>query len=513
MISPPSAKSKGFKVIIAGAGGAAHLPGMTAAMTPLPVFGVPIESKALSGQDSLLSIVQMPAGIPVGTLAIGKAGAINAALLAASVLALGDPALAQRLDAWRARQSATVAQQPEGRDLMLPSSPLPPGAVIGIIGGGQLGRMLALAAAQLGFRCHIFAPENDSPAFQVAAQRTVANYTDYDALRSFAGKVDVVTYEFENVPAETAAFLAGRVVLAPGVAALQTSQDRVAEKTFISGLGLPVAPFAPVSDERELEDAIGRIGRPSILKTRRFGYDGKGQTRIDGRKNAATAWAEIGRAPAVLEGFVTFDREISVIAARGWDGEIAIYDVPENHHENHILRTSTVPAGIAAATAKRAREIGGRIIAALDYVGVIGIETLRGGRRRDRQRDCAPGPQLGPLDHGRLLGFAVRAAHPGHLRLAAGQPGTAFRRGHDQPAGGRGERLADTGGRTRHGPSSLWQGGSPPGPENGPFQPRDPSTGLKSCANPPPNSGPFWVLFASLSTLRSSEVALASRCP
>jgi len=262
---------------------------------------------------------------------------------------------------------------------MLPSSPLPPGAVIGIIGGGQLGRMLALAAAQLGFRCHIFAPENDSPAFQVAAQRTVANYTDYDALRSFAGKVDVVTYEFENVPAETAAFLAGRVVLAPGVAALQTSQDRVAEKTFISGLGLPVAPFASVSDERELEDAIGRIGRPSILKTRRFGYDGKGQTRIDGRKNAATAWAEIGRAPAVLEGFVTFEREISVIAARGWDGEIAIYDVPENHHENHILRTSTVPAGIAAATARRAREIGGRIIAALDYVGVIGIELFVAG--------------------------------------------------------------------------------------------------------------------------------------
>lgn len=256
------------------------------------------------------------------------------------------------------------------------ASPLPPGSLIGIIGGGQLGRMLALAAAKLGFRCHILAPENDSPAFQVAAHRTVASYTDYNALKAFAGKVDVVTYEFENIPSETAAFLAGRVALAPGVAALQTAQDRVDEKTFIAGLGLPVAPFAAVSAEYELEAAIAQIGRPSILKTRRFGYDGKGQTRIDGNRSPATAWAEIGKAPAILEGFISFEREISVIAARGWDGSIAVYDVPENRHENHILKTSTVPAAIPPATAERARDIGRQIIAALDYVGVIGIEMF-----------------------------------------------------------------------------------------------------------------------------------------
>ena len=259
------------------------------------------------------------------------------------------------------------------------TSALGPGATIGILGGGQLGRMIALAAARLGFRCHVFAPEHDSPAFQVSAFRTTAAYSDFDALRGFAGKVDVVTYEFENVPSETAAVIAGRVPLAPGVAALQTSQDRVDEKTFIAGLGLPVAHFAAVADERSLQSAIDAIGRPSILKTRRFGYDGKGQCRIDGAKSAAAAWAEIGKAPAILEGFVSFEKEISVIAARGWDGAIAVYDVPENHHANHILRTSTVPADISPKVAAEARDIGRRIVEALDYVGVIGIELFVAG--------------------------------------------------------------------------------------------------------------------------------------
>lgn len=259
------------------------------------------------------------------------------------------------------------------------ASPLPPGSTVGILGGGQLGRMLALAAARLGIKCHIYAPEPDSPAFQVAATHTVASYTDREALQAFAARVDVVTYEFENVPGETAAFLEHHVPLAPGATALSTAQDRIAEKSFISGIGLPVAPFAAVSDETSLEAALNRIGRPSILKTRRLGYDGKGQTRIDAVKTAAAAWAEVGRHPSVLEGFVTFDKEISVIAARGWDGAIAIYDVPENRHEHHILRTSTVPAAIPAATAAMARDFGGRIIAALDYVGVIGIELFVAG--------------------------------------------------------------------------------------------------------------------------------------
>lgn len=257
--------------------------------------------------------------------------------------------------------------------------PLPPGSTIGILGGGQLARMLALAAGQLGLRCHIYAPEADSPAFDVAAAHTRATYDDEAALARFAAAVDVVTYEFENVPGATAAFLEERVPLAPGSRALFTAQDRVDEKTFIAGLGIAVAPFAAVSDEASLAAAFARIGAPSILKTRRFGYDGKGQAGISGDRSPEAAWAEIGRQPAILEGFIAFDREISVIAARGWDGAVAVYDVPENHHEHHILRTATVPAGISAAIAQTARAIGSRIIAALDYVGVIGIEMFVAG--------------------------------------------------------------------------------------------------------------------------------------
>lgn len=259
--------------------------------------------------------------------------------------------------------------------------PLAPGSTVGILGGGQLGRMLALAAGQLGLKCHIFAPEADSPAFHVSAAHTVADYLDLDALENFARVVDVVTYEFENVPGDTAAFLESLVALAPGSAALNTAQDRVNEKTFSASLGIPVAPFAAVGDEAGLEAAIGRIGRPSILKTRRFGYDGKGQAKIVAETSAAAAWAEIGKAPAILEGIIPFDREISVIAARGWDGSVATYDVPENRHENHILRTSTVPADIAAETAEAALSIAGKLLAALDYVGVMGIEMFVAGSR------------------------------------------------------------------------------------------------------------------------------------
>ena len=258
-------------------------------------------------------------------------------------------------------------------------APLPPGSTIGILGGGQLARMLSLAAARLGVNCHIYAPEKDSPAFAVSAAHTVAAYDDFAALEAFAGKVALVTYEFENVPGETAAFLDARVPVAPGVAALRTAQDRVDEKTFISGLGIPVAPFAAVSDIASLEAALARIGRPAVLKTRRFGYDGKGQTKIYDATDPEAAFAEIGRQAAILEGFVSFEREISVIAARGWSGEIAVYDVPENHHDNHILKTSTVPAGISPDVAERARTLGGRIIAALDYVGVIGVEMFVAG--------------------------------------------------------------------------------------------------------------------------------------
>jgi 5-(carboxyamino)imidazole ribonucleotide synthase len=259
------------------------------------------------------------------------------------------------------------------------AKPLAPGSTIGILGGGQLGRMLALAAARLGFKCHIYAPETDSPAFQVAAAHTIGAYSDFASLGRFAKAVDIVTYEFENVPAETAAFFEGRVPLSPSASALRTTQDRVDEKTFIAGLGIAVAPFAGVADEPSLEAAISKIGRPAILKTRRFGYDGKGQTKIEAGTSPAAAWAEIGKAPAILEGYINFEAEISVIAARGRDGTVAVYDVPRNRHDNHILRTAAVPAAIASEIEEEARAIGGRIAAALDYVGVLGIELFVSG--------------------------------------------------------------------------------------------------------------------------------------
>ena len=229
-------------------------------------------------------------------------------------------------------------------------SPLPPNSVIGILGGGQLGRMLALAAARLGLKCHIFAPEPESPAFQVAAYHTCADYADGTALQAFAAAVDVVTYEFENVPAETAAILGQRKPLAPGAEALATSQDRLVEKTFLAKIGLTTAPFAAVDDRRGLERGVAQIGRPSILKTRRLGYDGKGQITVRAETGLDQAWAAIGAKPAILEGFVVFEKEVSVIAARGWNGSVAVYDVPENRHADHILRESIVPAAIAPGT-------------------------------------------------------------------------------------------------------------------------------------------------------------------
>ena len=256
------------------------------------------------------------------------------------------------------------------------SAPLQPGSTIGILGGGQLARMLALAAAKLGLKCHIYAPEADSCAFQVAHQHTVAAYQDANALAAFSRSVDVVTYEFENVPAETARVIEEHGILAPNSAALATAQDRIAEKSFVRDLGIAVAPFAAVSTEAELAAAVESIGISSILKTRRFGYDGKGQVKLSGQLAPVAAWAEIGHSPAILEGLIKFDHEISVIVARSWVGEIAVYDVPVNHHENHILRSSTVPGGISLGIAAKARVIAGKIVDALDYVGVMGIELF-----------------------------------------------------------------------------------------------------------------------------------------
>ena len=249
-----------------------------------------------------------------------------------------------------------------------------PGGTVGILGGGQLGRMLAIAAAQLGLKAHIYAPEADPPAGDVAAAVTRGAWDDKAALTAFAAAVDVVTYEFENVPAETADILEPLVPVRPGRKALAVAQDRVEEKSFMNGIGVATAPFAAVDDEASLGMALDAIGAPAILKTRRLGYDGKGQARIMAREDAAGALADMKGAPAVLEGFVSFAREISVIAARAVDGTVAAFDPGENEHEAGILRRTIIPAQSSAATLAAAKDIAARILDALGYVGVIGVE-------------------------------------------------------------------------------------------------------------------------------------------
>jgi 5-(carboxyamino)imidazole ribonucleotide synthase len=264
----------------------------------------------------------------------------------------------------------------------MPDAPLPPGSIIGILGGGQLGRMLALAAARLGMKTHIFCPDPESPAFDVTPRKTVAAYDDEAALAAFADAVDVVTYEFENVPAATAEFLAARKPLRPGALPLAIAQDRLREKAFLSINRIPVAAFAAIPDLETLTAELAEIGVPAVLKTTRLGYDGKGQRTIRSATEADTAFAALVPKPLVLEAFVPFEKEISVIAARGADGEIRCYDAAENVHRDHILKTSTVPAEISSATAEEAHRLAGAIVAALDYVGVLGVEffALPGGK-------------------------------------------------------------------------------------------------------------------------------------
>ena len=297
---------------------------------------------------------------------------------------------------------------------------LKPGATIGILGGGQLGRMLALAAARLGFKCHIFAPNPESPAFDVVHRVTCADYTDTRALDAFAADVEVVTYEFENVPAEAAAFLAERVPVLPDPQVLATTQDRLVEKTFVAGLGIRTAPFAAVAAPAELAAALERIGRPAVLKTRRFGYDGKGQATIRNRTDPEAAWREVGGQPCILEAFVPFEREVSVIAARARDGSVESFDVTENEHREHILKVSRVPAALPDVAAQEARRIAEAIAETFAYVGVLAVEmfVLRNG---DELLVNEIAPRVHNSGHWTLDGASVSQFEQ-HVRAVAGWP-------------------------------------------------------------------------------------------
>tara|TARA_R110000851_G_scaffold40584_15_gene102181 strand:+ start:6872 stop:7945 length:1074 start_codon:yes stop_codon:yes gene_type:complete len=253
---------------------------------------------------------------------------------------------------------------------------LPSGATIGILGGGQLGRMLSVAAARLGFKTVIFEPGGDCPASHVAQRHIQADYTDEDALRRFAEAVDVITYEFENIPTAALDLLEKLCPVRPDRRALRVSQDRLLEKAFLSDLGLMTAPFAAVDDAVDLAEALDEIGTPAILKTRRFGYDGKGQARIMSPADSEQALADMAGQPAIYEGFVEFSHEVSVIAARNQAGDVACYDPGENVHEGGILRTTTVPARLTSVQRTDAVLLAAKILNSLKYVGVMGVELF-----------------------------------------------------------------------------------------------------------------------------------------
>ena len=279
--------------------------------------------------------------------------------------------------------------------------PLPPGSTIGLLGGGQLGRMLALAAARLGFDVAVLDPEPDAPAARVAAHVLTAAYDDEAALARLADLAQVITFEFENVPAAALAYLAARGAQAdPNARALAVAQDRVAEKTFLNDAGVPTVAFRAVDRPEDLAGAIQGLGLPLLLKTRRGGYDGKGQLWLEHAAGGHDAFTELGGVPLIAEAPAAFRRELSVIAARGRDGEIAHYPLAENHHEGGVLRRTSAPAPATAQTFAEAERIATRLLSGLDYVGVVGIELFE-------------------LESGHLLvnEFAPRVHNTGHWTL------------------------------------------------------------------------------------------------
>jgi 5-(carboxyamino)imidazole ribonucleotide synthase len=305
---------------------------------------------------------------------------------------------------------------------------LSPGATIGVLGGGQLARMMAMAAARLGLKTHVYAPSADEPAYDVCAAKTVGAYEDKDALAAFAAAVDVVTYEFENVPAETADFLDERKPVRPNSRVLAVTQDRLVEKQFVQGLGIETAGFADVPDAGALARAVAKLGRPSILKTRRFGYDGKGQAPIHGGTDLGAIFRALGGAPCILEAFVNFSREVSVVAARGVDGAFHAYDVCENVHEHHILSETRAPAELGAQTAARAVDIARAIAESADYVGVLAVEMFVVGEGADETlvvNEIAP--RVHNSGHWTLDG-AVTSQFEQHIRAVAGWPLGSTRR-------------------------------------------------------------------------------------
>lgn len=307
-------------------------------------------------------------------------------------------------------------------------APLPPGAVIGIVGGGQLGRMSAIAAARLGYRAHILTSEPDGPAAQVASGCTIGAYDDADALRAFASAVDVVTFEFENVSAEGLDLLASLRPVRPSGRILRLSQDRLAEKAFLSEAGIPIAPYRAIDSADEAAAAVEALGGAAILKTTRLGYDGRGQRRVDDAEAARAAFAALAPKPLVAEAVVDFACELSVMVARGIDGGIAVFDTVQNIHTHHILDLTLAPAPVAPAIADAARALARRIAGGLDLVGLLGVEMFLGADGRLLVNEIAPRPH----NSGHWTMDACAASQfEMHVRAVAGLPLPSARRHSD----------------------------------------------------------------------------------
>jgi 5-(carboxyamino)imidazole ribonucleotide synthase len=302
---------------------------------------------------------------------------------------------------------------------------LSPGSIVGILGGGQLGRMLALAAARLGLKTHIYSDEPDVPAFDVSAFSTVGSFEDETALSDFAADVDVVTCEFENVPARALEIAARNAPVHPPAKAFAVAQDRLVEKDFMRGLGIPVADYADLQDEESLRAALLRVELPAILKTRRFGYDGKGQALVRNERDALAALRDLRGQPALMERLVAFEREISILVVRGKDGALEFYDPVENVHQNGILAVSRVPARITADCAIEARRIAGTIAEALGHVGVLCVEMFQ---REETPRLLVN--EIAPRVHNSghwTIDACLVSQFENHIRAIAGWPlgGTA----------------------------------------------------------------------------------------
>ena len=294
-----------------------------------------------------------------------------------------------------------------------------PGATIGVLGGGQLGRMFAIAARRLGYRVHTLAPEDDTPTGQIADVEINAAYDDLDAVRAFAKGVDVVTFEFENVSAAATAAAEEHAIVRPNGRALFIAQHRIREKSFLADRGLPVTPFAPVRSEDDLREAVAAIGCPAVLKTASFGYDGKGQVPVAKAADAPGAWQAIGQQEAILEAFIDLDREISVIAARGVDGAVSHFDPIENAHRHHILDVSVAPSAVAPETSAKAIDVTRAVLEALDYVGVLCVEFFVARDGRLFINELAPRPH----NSGHLTFDACRTSQfEQQLRAICGLP-------------------------------------------------------------------------------------------